>query len=385
MSDWITWQAPYTGWAITLLVAVLGIAIAVRGLRRRSPKTDTGLFARCGYDLRGSPSDRCSECGGEVGETAPRLPRRWRWLFIGGFIAIALPVAVVAKRVNEYGLKYYGYYGPLYWVLPDETVEELAHGSYVVRLSRDRYPDSSNERTLKIWQNGSRVYERHGWYFTLGLCDADTPLGPVADLDGDGSDELIVQQSDGGNAGFYQTIICSLSEDPAKRKILLLPGNLVIDGGKSDGTGGRLLNARVPFYFQGYGRSVWKGVVLRYDAGHVTFVADAMRRALPYSSAELDEKSRKIRLNYQKKQQPSAFDDFEIADTMLELVFTGHSAEAYKFLDQAWPSDEPAKDRFIERFRRRLSDSPAREVLMTLGHTPLDPPSQREAMERYGH
>lgn len=72
------WTAPLPGWEVgdiphwlapTLLALPPVLWLAVRGrrfhLRRRRRRT--GLCMRCGYDLTGNASGRCSECGEEVG------------------------------------------------------------------------------------------------------------------------------------------------------------------------------------------------------------------------------------------------------------------------------------------------------------------------------
>jgi hypothetical protein len=56
-------------WAISVLFALLPLAVLFRVLRRRH-RVRHGLCAICGYDLRGSPG-RCPECGALKGDVAP--------------------------------------------------------------------------------------------------------------------------------------------------------------------------------------------------------------------------------------------------------------------------------------------------------------------------
>jgi hypothetical protein len=52
-------------WPI-VLVAVLMMLLLTRGPLRRYRWKRQGKCMRCGYDLRGNPSDRCPECGAAV-------------------------------------------------------------------------------------------------------------------------------------------------------------------------------------------------------------------------------------------------------------------------------------------------------------------------------
>ena len=43
---------------------------------------------------------------------------------------------------------------------------------------------------------------------------------------------------------------------------------------------------------------------------------------------------------------------------MLDLIYTGHDEEAWKFLDDAWPPKVHGKDAFARDFRAQLAKSP---------------------------
>jgi hypothetical protein len=43
---------------------------------------------------------------------------------------------------------------------------------------------------------------------------------------------------------------------------------------------------------------------------------------------------------------------------MLDLIYSGHDAEAWKFLDAAWPPKVSGKDSFARDFRAQLAKSP---------------------------
>ncbi len=44
--------------------------------------------------------------------------------------------------------------------------------------------------------------------------------------------------------------------------------------------------------------------------------------------------------------------------TMLDLIYSGHANEAWKFLDDAWPTKVHGKENFEREFRAQLAKSP---------------------------
>ena len=48
---------------------------------------------------------------------------------------------------------------------------------------------------------------------------------------------------------------------------------------------------------------------------------------------------------------------YDIWEHMLDLIYTGHPEEAWKFLDRVWKSDEKTKQAFLFDFKEQLSTS----------------------------
>ena len=67
-------------WVMILITAALAVAVYVRGQKagRRQTWIDAGHCAQCGYDLQGSPTRTCPECGRDstLDEPAWRRLRR---------------------------------------------------------------------------------------------------------------------------------------------------------------------------------------------------------------------------------------------------------------------------------------------------------------------
>ena len=56
---------------------------------------------------------------------------------------------------------------------------------------------------------------------------------------------------------------------------------------------------------------------------------------------------------------------------MLDLIYSGHSGEAYEFLEAAWPPARAGKREFVEEFRAQLASSPYVAGVEALGHPKL--------------
>ena len=86
------WGVPDYPLPLFILVLGFGVMSAYAFVtRERTPRA--GRCASCGYDLRGTVSSRCSECGHPVSDctTPRRRPKRWR----RRVIAAILPIGVV--------------------------------------------------------------------------------------------------------------------------------------------------------------------------------------------------------------------------------------------------------------------------------------------------
>lgn len=78
--------------AWTLVLAAAPAWVFVSGVRLRRRRLRRGQCTSCGYDLRGTPLPRCSECGLEFARSVRILPR----VNAGMLVAVLLVVCVVA-------------------------------------------------------------------------------------------------------------------------------------------------------------------------------------------------------------------------------------------------------------------------------------------------
>jgi hypothetical protein len=101
-------------------------------------------------------------------------------------------------------------------------------------------------------------------------------------------------------------------------------------------------------------------VILRFSDGAYRVSPDLMRSPIP-SVSDLDARVAAIRTHKnssRNKSWPGADVSPILWATMLDLIYTGHAGDAWKFLDRAWPAQIGGKDEFARDFRAQLKRSP---------------------------
>jgi hypothetical protein len=100
-------------------------------------------------------------------------------------------------------------------------------------------------------------------------------------------------------------------------------------------------------------------IILRFDGTRYKLAPDLMRKAAPST-----EQLRKIETDignedaWKQGSPPPKF-----WGTMLDLIYSGHADEAWKFADEAWGSANESKSRFLSDFCEQLATSPYFEDL----------------------
>ena len=394
MSDLLPWMAPYSGWTVMTLLALLGLRVAARGLRRRPSRGPGGRCARCGYDLTGAPTLICSECGHARQARAPSLHLRRRpgVVLLGLLLATALPAFVVQRRVRAYGWAYYLRVGPGYWLWPDEVRYEASSGSYRIRITRDRRGSFDGARysgmRCTITRSGKTVWSANDWIIDPGMSNeaddgtADSQLGPFADIDRDGSPEFLCTGNGGGNSGATTLHIISLAPEGVREMLDHHPPGQTdnIHAARDLDEDGVLdfvaLDHSFVFFNTCHAGSAYPHYAYRIRAGKLVPDA-ALTRLLPTPSvAEMAQAGEQCRAaGWHAGIEDALFSPLE--DVMLDLIYTGRSSEAYQFLDDAWPGPPDAKRQFMNELQQRLSKSPARAALEELGHQHAATPPAR--------
>lgn len=367
MSDLITWHAPYTGWLVLATLAVLGLLLVRIGLRRRVVTGPHGC-PRCGYDIRFSPSSICSECGHDRLTAKPIIYRRWWLVPVGLIIAIGPPTYVVQMRLRQFGRHYYECFGPIYWMWPRVTLDSCRVADYRVVVSKDRrtYLVDGVPVRVDVYSHGESKFSLLDWDLKLGwskkpFIPHSIDIPALIDLDHDGVPELIIHRAIGGYPGAEALHIVSLDPtprvwDPVDRR---LAGETTESGEPfcqvasyffRDADGSLLVGTfdhSFVYWKTSYADSPFPRVILRPSNKRLIVALDKMIRPLP-PPEELDAAVAECqKAGWVETSAPLGYDPIypPLLKTMLNLIHTGHSAEAYAFaIAPGLGRSKPSKD-----------------------------------------
>lgn len=339
-------QVPGWAWWAAAGLAAIGLGLALWGWigdrsrgRRRCP--------RCWYDMTGVPGRRCPECGKEPATDRGLFkPRRRRWA-IG--VALVLLAPILAATGARFGRPVW------YAMLPTWTkYDDQRWGRDRVRLYRLRDPYQRGERAL-VTRDGAVVADIRETLVFLGGFDGagQHAAGIMQDITGDGSPEVIIETYSGGAHCCMSTHIVSMGERP--REIAVLQTQSEGVRFEPDGEGRMALVTADPafeYWHTAYVSSARPPLVLRLDESGLSVDAGRMWKPVP-SSAVLDD----ARARIAAKSVPGSGPDPELWITVLNLLYSGHESEGWRFLDDAWPQALPGKEQFRAELRAQLDKS----------------------------
>ena len=100
-------------------------------------------------------------------------------------------------------------------------------------------------------------------------------------------------------------------------------------------------------------------VILRFSDNAYRMAPDLMRAAI-LSPSDLATRAAEVK-SYAPSAKGGAWPHARISPqlwaTMLDLIYNGHADDAWKFLDDAWPSKVQGKEAFARDFRAQLAKS----------------------------
>ncbi|MBI3945630.1 MAG: hypothetical protein HY321_06915 [Armatimonadetes bacterium] len=266
------------------------------------------------------------------------------------------------------------------------VLEEQRFGEYVVRFLGNRAlrPDYSDEGyprssvRCEILYRGRCVWERECWWGlwlpgSSGMFDYDvrrrntgTVLPMGQDINGDGQPELVIFES-GGQADHRAFVFqigdhfCKLATLELGKSDLRLtdPRRFVL----RDMDGDRCLEAVLDDWTCGWGTcgaaAAAVEVILRWRDGCYQPATDLMRKPPP-SPDELRRRAKQIRAKWPAQHRPYGPTDLpgDLWREVLDLIYSGNAAAAWRFVDMVWPPGEPGKEALLAQFRRDLARSP---------------------------
>lgn len=246
-------------------------------------------------------------------------------------------------------------------------------GDYTVEIYRE---EPAGDSVLRIVKNGKEIFSRDGHVFRLGLIETDDAnnklVGVGSDITGDSVPDLVISEWSGGAHCCFTYYVFSIGSDfKLMDKIEAQDaGGAIFQDIDNDGQLEFLAHDFVfAYWHSSFAASPAPEVVLKFKDGRYRLALDLMRKPLP--SIEDEEKI----VQQLEKEHATAkswdksllkFDTWTKGDVtvipmtwghMLDLIYSGHANEAWRFLDRVWEGDEETKAEFIADFRSQLSQS----------------------------
>jgi len=258
---------------------------------------------------------------------------------------------------------------------------------YVVRVYFDQVAKDGSDAYYEILKDGKSVFQQRsahkGEKFFIGTMndkDPDSPLVHMgADITGDGQPDVVVSEWSGGANCCLTIHIFEIGSTFRKIGTIAAkygdtgPHFMHMDDKDSKNTGLKLQIADWTFanWHSDFADSPAPKVILRFSDGAYRVSPDLMRSPIP-SVSDLDARVAAIRTyknNSKSKSWPGADISPTLWATMLDLIYTGHAGDAWKFLDRAWPPQIAGKDSFAHDFRAQLKRSPYWSAVDTMNES----------------
>lgn len=226
--------------------------------------------------------------------------------------------------------------------------EEQSFGGYIARTYWDK--EELNGYLVIIHKGQVVLFEQYGRFY-LPKPGSITSIG--SDITGNGRSELVVLNYSGGAHCCTTFVVYELGA--SIRKVA------TINAGDGDPDFFRWKRGKRGLFFFGaddvfknwyssYAYSPAPSIILRYCNGNYRIADDLMRKPSPTEKA-LQDKAAVI-----QKEEAWGLPSL-LWKEMLDLIYTGNAASAYRLFDMAWPERITGKASFLEAFRKKLAES----------------------------
>jgi hypothetical protein len=264
---------------------------------------------------------------------------------------------------------------------------EQTASPYVVRVYFDQVAKDGSDAYYEILKDNKPVFRQKasfkGEQFFIGTMDDKDPDATLVkigkDITGDGQPDVVISEWSGGanccltihifeiGSTFREigTIAAKYGDTP--------PHFMHMDDKDSKNAGVKIQVGDWTFanWHSDFADSPAPKVILRFSDGAYRVSPDLMRSPIP-SVSDLDARAAEIRTHKntsKNKSWPGADVSPTLWATMLDLIYTGHAGDAWKFLDRAWPPQIAGKDAFAHDFRAQLKRSPYWSAVETMNES----------------
>ena len=336
---------------ILSVAAATGIVLIVRGIVAARRKGGCGW---CGYAVAGLKGTVCPECGQNTGSR--KIWRRaWLTMLCGVVLCTLLPWWVIWPMPFRY----------VWWQIRYprwKVVDDQADGRWrLVRMTGGR-PNNWNDVQQQVLLDGRIVLtdnrSRRALIFEVASGQTRAPLR--LDVTGDGVPEFFVTTWSGDGAHCCTTlhVFDEVGSSPLLATIECKHSEPTIADSDGDGVGEIVIGDwtfaywRTPFVVSPAPEVtlVWSGAAFVPSARHSFKFLAQVNTADAFVRAHL---VREVNGHGWTSTSLTA-----LLDVMLELMYNGNEALAWKVFETTWPGSDAAKTEFKDDFLRTLNTSP---------------------------
>jgi hypothetical protein len=252
--------------------------------------------------------------------------------------------------------------------------QEETLAPYVARVYFDAKAKDGSDSDFEILRNDKRVYMQKakgkGEKFFIGTMykdDADAALTKMGmDITGDGQPDLVISEWLGGANCCLIFHIFEIG--PTFKKLGTIDAEFGDSGphflhpdkdSKNTGLGIQIHDWTFANWHTDFADSPAPKVILRFSDNAYRVSPDLMR-APTLTPSDLAARAAEVTNDPDSAkggQWPHAKVSPQLWGTMLDLIYSGHADDAWKFLDNAWPPKVQGKDTFARDFRAQLAKS----------------------------
>ncbi len=244
---------------------------------------------------------------------------------------------------------------------------------YVARIYFDAKANDGSDAYFEILKNDKPVYvqkaNRKGEKFFIGTMYKDDPDAALVkmgmDITGDGQPDLVISEWLGGANCCLIFHIFEIG--PTFKKLGTIDAEFGDSGphfihpdkdAKSPGLAIQIHDWTFANWNTDFAGSPAPKVILRFSDNAYRIAPDLMRTA-PLGATDLAARAAEVKSGSANGGDwPRAKVPPQLWATMLDLIYSGHAGDAWKFLDDAWPPKVTGKDKFANDFRTQLAKSP---------------------------
>jgi hypothetical protein len=252
--------------------------------------------------------------------------------------------------------------------------QEETVAPYVARVYFDTKAKDGSDAYFEILKSNKRVYlqkaKKKGEKFFIGTMYKDDPDAAMVkmgmDITGNGQPDLVISEWLGGANCCLAFHIFEIG--PTFKKLASIDAEFGDSGphfvhpdkdSKSTGLLVEIHDWTFANWNTDFADSPAPKVVLRFSDDAYRVAPDVMRTTAPTAS-DLATRAASVRDDAASAKGgawPKAQISPQLWGTMLDLIYAGHTDDAWKFLDRAWPPNVQGKDAFARDFRAQLAKS----------------------------